>query len=174
MKTDKKADPVLIVGLALPVVMIAIIAAVITASRSPNEIEDPGYDFIYGVGYSLEYHHFIKDGRLQREKRMPEIAETVRADSPQLRFFVHNVTENASRPVSFDRASSLSLDPSEVSPDGFRVDYGRKNELLPMFSHSDFQTRYLRKEGYSKRLRLEIGDGFGYAHNMAFLGWIEE
>ncbi len=43
-----------------------------------------------------------------------------------------------------------------------------------MCSSRDYRTRYLRKEGHAIKLELEIGEGFRYAHNMTFLGWIEE
>ena len=170
MKHKKKIDVTLLIGLAIPVVMIAVFAATITVFRYLADIEEPRYDFLYAVGTAQEYRYSVKNGRLRRDKLKPEKAASSGFVSPGLNFFVHSVTKNTSEQVSFDQASTLSLDTTALSPDGFRVEFGRRSGLLPMFSSRDYRTRYLRRQGFAMKLKLEIGDGYSYR----MLGWIEE
>ena len=175
MKPKKKIDVALLIGLAIPVVMIVLIAAAIYAPRLVADIEEPKYDFLYTVGYAQGYRYFVEDGRLRLEE--PE-SDCVAPSSPglsELQFFIHRVKENTSDRATFEEASDLRLENTALSPDGFEIAYGRKSEFFfPMFSSRDYRTRYLRKDGLAIKLELEVGESFGYAYSFTFLGWIEE
>lgn len=175
MRTKKKTDPALLIGLGIPVAMIVLIAAAIAIPRFLSGIEDPQYDFLYAVGYVQGQRLFVHEGRLQL--KAPESEDEVPGSSarPELQFFIHRVGENSSERLSFEQASDLRLDDTVLSPDGYQIVYGRKSEFpFPMWSSRDYRTRYLQKDGRAIKLELEIGESFRYSYNMTFLGWIEE
>ena len=175
MKAKKKIDTALLVGLGIPVVMIAIIAAAIFIPRYLLGIEDPQYDFLYAIGYADYVRTFVEDGRLRQEEVESECVASTSSVRPELQFFIHRVRTNSSDRLTFEQASELCLDSTAFSPDGYEIVHGRRSEFLfPMWSSRDYRTRYLMKNGRSIKLELEIGEGFRYAHNMTFLGWIEE
>jgi hypothetical protein len=175
VKTKKKIDTVLLIGLGIPVVMIAIIAAAICVPRYLSGIEDPRYDFLYAIGYAEKIRTFVEDGRLCQEEVEAKCVASISPVRPELQFFVHRVGTNTSDRLTFEQASELCLDATAFSPDGYEIVHGRRSELLfPMWSSRDYRTRYLMKDGRAIKLELEIGEGFRYANNMTFLGWIEE
>jgi len=175
MKTKKKIDTALLVGLGIPVVMIAIIAAAISIPRYLSGIEDPQYNFLYAIGYAQDVRTFVEDGRLRQEGVDFECVASTSPVRPELQFFIHRVRTNTSDRLTFEQASEFCLDSTAFSPDGYEIVHGRRSEFLfPMWSSRDYRTRYLMKNGRAIKLELEIGEGFRYAYNMTFLGWIEE
>ena len=175
MKSKKKIDPVLLIGLGIPVVMTVLIAAAVVVPRYLTGIEDPRYDFLYTVGYAGEYRTYVEDGRLQREEVNKDKAAQTSPVRPELQFFVHRVRDNTSEQLTFEEATELRLDSTAFSPDGYEIVHGRRSDFLfPMWSSRDYRTRYLRKGGRAIKLELEIGESFRYGHNMTFVGWIEE
>lgn len=174
MKPRERVDLPLIIGLAIPVVMIVVFAAVIGVFRLVHGIEGPRHDFLYSVGSGDEYHYLVRDGRLQRRTLKPTNAASGIAVSIERRFFIHHVRANTSEEVSYDRASALSLDSRTRSPDGFRLATGTRSRLFPICWSRDYRYRYLKKTGLAMRLDFENVVGFGYPPNMTFLGWIEE
>ena len=175
MKAKKRIDTALLVGLGIPVVMIAIIAAAIFIPRYLSGIEDPQVDFLYTVGYAQGYRVFVEDGRLRLEEPESGCEASTSPGPSELQFFIHRVGENTSDRLSFEEAAELRLDDTALSPDGYEIVYGRKSELFfPMWSSRDYRTRYLQKDGRAIKLELEIGESFRYAYNVTFLGWIKE
>ena len=175
MNTTKKVEVALVIGLAIPVVMILLVAGAIYAPRLFSGIEDPQYDFLYTVGYAQGYRLFVDDGRLKLDEPESECVVPASTGLPELQFFIHDVNINKSERLTFDQASLLRLDNTALSPDGYEFAYGRKSEFLfPMWSSRDYRTRYLRKDGQAIKLELETGESFSNAGTVTFLGWIEE
>jgi len=175
MKRLRSFDPVLIVGLSIPLVMIALIAGAIYLPGLMTDIEDPRYDFLYMVGYAQEYNYHVTDGRLSRTRAGSGKGETGSPGDPHLQFFIYRVGDNTNEQLSFEEASTLRLDNSALSPDGFEIAYGRRSEIFfPMWSSRDYRTRYLRKESLSIKLKIEVAESYSTIHSFRFLGWIEE
>lgn len=175
MKPRINIDPVLLIGLGIPVVVIVLVAAAIVTPRFLSGIEDPQYDFLYTIGYSEKYRSCVEDGRLWREELEVENVVPNSRVRPQLQFFIHHVDDNTNERLSFEQASDLHLDDTAFSPDGYEIVFGRRTEFLfPMWSFRDYRTRYLHKGSRAIKLELEIGEDFRYANNMTFLGWIEK
>jgi len=175
MKRATSFDPVLIVGLSIPVVMIALIAGAIYLPGLMTDIEDPRFDFLYMVGYAQENNYHVTDGRLRRSPQRPRKGETGSSGDPHLQFFVYRVGDGTSEQLSFEEASKLCLDGSAISPDGFEIAYGRRSEVFfPLWSSRDYETRFLRKESLSIKLDLEVAESFNTIRSFRFLGWVEE
>jgi len=90
-------------------------------------------------------------------------------------FFIHDVSENLSREIQLDEAMELSLDGSVRSPDGFAVETGRRSSWFIFGYRRDHNRRYLIKESFSEKLKLESDNGaYNYYWNFRFLGWVTE
>jgi hypothetical protein len=174
MKTKKKTDSALLIGLGIPVVMIVVIAGVIGVFRLVHGISGPKTNFLYSVGSSREVQYSVKDGRLQRWTPKPGKAVAVTGSSFEFQFFIHHVRDNTSEEISFDRASALRLDRKTLSPDGFRLASGHRTGLFPICVPRDYRYRYLKKSGYAMKLDFDAAAGSGVPPNMTFLGWIRE
>lgn len=175
MRPKMKIDPVLLIGLGIPVVMTVLIAAAVVVPRYFSGIEDPRYDFLYTIGYAEGYRTIVEDGRLHREEVNIDKVTQTSPVQPGLQYFVHRVRDNTSARVTFEEATELRLDTTAFSPDGYEIVHGRRSDFLfPMWSSRDYRTRYLQKGGRVIKLELEIGESFRYGHNMTFVGWIEE
>ena len=175
MSSDRSKDVALIVGLAIPLLMIAFVAAAIYLPRVFSRVEPPRYDFLYLVGSPYgDERYLVVDGRLEVQKVDPPGYTPPGASWPR-RLYIHHVAANSSEPIPFDDAAKLTLDGSPRSPDGFEIVHGRRSEFFfPILSSTDYQTWYLQHDGWSRKLDLEVGSDTGYAYMFNFMGWIVE
>ena len=172
-QSDRKQNISLIIGLSIPVAMILFIAIAINGPRWFNTIAQPQNDFLYTTGQQNPYAvYLVKDGRLTlQENTVPEGVHTTQL--PPLHFFVHDVSENASREIAEDEAMSLILNSSVRSPDGFSIETGRRGGWFIFGYGRDYKNRYLIKENYSEKLKLETqNNSYNYYWNFQFLGWV--
>lgn len=178
--TTKKNIP-LIIGLALPVLMIIAVAISIYVPRLYTD--KPHIDFLYLTGdayfYGYGYPHYtVRDRTLEKQELPEEVQREVSRISPPIqrgdvRFFVHDVENNTSREISFEEAQKLKLESLQESPDGFSlVRGGQVNGVFPFFYNGqDTQEWYLRGHGVSYPVDVRQGTGYDSLH---FLGWILE
>lgn len=107
----------LVVGLAIPVLMIVLVALSIyvPALLSP----EPQYDFLYVTGddYWDSRQYEVQQGRLIKR----EVKYHDNYTLPAARIFIHDVTTNQSREISFEEAQQLSLNSGSKSKDGWEV-----------------------------------------------------
>lgn len=175
MPSSKSKDIALVAGLAIPVVMILFVAAAIYVPRLFSSVDPPQYDFLYMVGSPYgDERYVVVDGRLEVHEVEPPGYTPPGADWPR-KLYIHHVATNSSERISLDDAEMLALDSTPRSPDGFEIVHGRKSEFFfPIVSSTDYRTRYLQQDGWSRKLDLEIGSEPGYASMFVFLGWIVE
>lgn len=164
----------LLVGIAIPILMILFIAGSIYL---PALFTQPKFDFLYANSddyyYYNQYQYAVQNGKLTR-------SETHNTSNPdyqpprEVRLYMYDVARNESREISFEAAQYLNLDSSIVSPDGFEVTYGSRGEsFFPLFfwSDRDYSTRYLQGHNVSKKLNLQLSGS--YYNNFRFIGWIK-
>ena len=175
MSSERSKDIALIVGLAIPLLMIVFVAAAIYLPRVFSSVDPPRYDFLYLVGSPYgDERYLVVDGRLTVQEVDPPGYTPPGADWPR-KLYIHDVAANSSELISFDDAAKLTLDGSPRSPDGFEIVHGRRSEFFfPILSTTDYQTRYLQQDSWSRKLDLETGSDAGYASMFNFLGWIVE
>ena len=172
MKPQKNIS--LIVGLAIPFLMIVLVAASIYLPGlfAPQ----PKFNFLYVTDddYYQGHAYVIENGKLtKREVKYPE-----HYIPGVIRLFVHDVSANESKEVSFEEAQQLHLDPNVKSPDGYEVVYGSAEYgFFPLFFSGgrDYNSMYLKGHSTSKKLKLQTpSDGrYYYSRDRArFLGWI--
>lgn len=163
----------LVLGLAIPVVMVLLVAASIYVP--PLFAPKPSYDFVYVVGdqHFRGQHYDVEDGRVTYHELAYE--EKDRRSSPKL--FVHDVRANRNRAVSLEDARRWRVNPGSVSPDGYEVVSGSSGYgLFPLFvgEARDYRTMYLQGHHASYRLQLDTSSSDSYwSRNIRVLGWIE-
>jgi len=172
MKLQKNIS--LIIGLAIPLLMIVLVAASIYLPGlfAPQ----PKVNFLYVTDddYYQGHAYVVEHGKLtKREVKYPE-----HYTPGVTRFYVHDVSSNVSKEVSFEEAQQLRLDANVKSSDGYEVVYGSADYgLFPLFfaGGRDDNSMYLKGHGASKKLELQrsTDDRYYYSHGRArFLGWI--
>ena len=170
-----KKDVSLIIGLAIPVLMILLVAASIYLPGlfSPP----PGFNFLYVIdeGYYQAQLYDVENGTLvKREIKYPE-----HYTPKVVRLFVHDVARNESKEISFAEAQKLPLDPNVKSADGFEIVYGNRGDgIFPLFffSGSDYNTLYIKGHNNSRQLNLPSRGAEGYYsyNRFRFLAWIKQ
>ena len=181
----------LIIGLAIPVVMMLFVAGSIYL---PRLFVKPNFSFIYSDFYDGPYNisspRYVvdKDGKLAlveataEEKRQAEefnksIPIPVRkSDIPVVTLYKYDVTTDTATKITLEDAQKFTLDPSSRSPDGFELVYGRGGgDFFPFFYNGgDYNARYLSGHNTSRKLNLTyLASSPNYPYQqVAFLGWI--
>lgn len=165
-----KENTSLIIGLAIPILMILFVAGSIYL---PGLFVNPQYDFLYSVGdayYSGQQYNVI-DGKLQSPLPLPSGLPT-HLPRQEPKFYMHDVKSNQSREVTLQQAQAFFLDTKPQSPDGFEAVYGSRGDgIFPFFfwTGTDYNSRYLKGRNVSKKLNLQFPGSY---YNFRFLGWI--
>lgn len=188
-----KQNLALVVGLAIPVFMIAVIAGVIYFPRLFNPVQSPQYDFIYAVGDGVAYASYgqsypyptkgmwpkysyrVVSGKLVRQEAPPVPTEygnmPIGTDEP--RFYIYHVTTHKSTEIPFDETSPLTLDAGPKSPDGFEIvrGDGRGSGMFPFGYNGgdDYNKKYIRKAYYAEQLDLNLPQDY---YGDFFVAWI--
>lgn len=167
------------IALSLPLLFTAVVALSLIVPRL--FADPPRQDFIYttGVGSYQRYNVSIIDGRVSIVDRNCPNACSPTAEPPRL--FLYEVAAKHSREISLDEARALRVDPSERSPDGYRVERGNNSDggLFLLYGGLRYDQRtYLvgpggRFEVNLARSDVFFGDYYSYGfRNSSFLGWV--
>lgn len=184
----------LYIGLAIPVIMILLVAGVVYAPRVFNTVPPPQHDFLYAVGDNVVYASFgrdmypypavkgiwpkyvytVENGKLKRtEAGLPESEMgEVRVEEIVPKFYIHDTQTNVSTQITFEEAEALTLDTGAKSPDGFEIVHGQSGGggIFPFFyDGNNYNKRYIRKDYFAQELELNLPSEY-YAE--FFLGWV--
>jgi len=168
----------LIVGIALPIVLIIIISIVMFV---PSFFINPQHNFIYTTGdntygaYDTFRSNYRVDGnRIISESQPIRENQVYKADSPTI--YMYDVKNNSSHQITFDEAKKYSLDPGPSDTDGYMVkyEYGH-NGIFEIFGSSGSNYKYfIEKNSGRKELTGFINYGqYYYQGNFRFIGWIK-
>ena len=176
----KKENIPLAVGLALPVLLVLVLAAVIYV---PRLYVKPQYDFVYAVGDYPQYFNDIDKTvttyRIVDEQVRKEVvpyAQLGDQNWPRLnvgpQFYRYDVTEEKSVPLNESELMQIRLNPSQKSPDGFELNYGRGDENVfeAVFGGRDYSERVLEKGSVGVAVNIE-GDNNNYDYRFHLIGW---
>lgn len=162
-------NPSLYIGLAVPLLLIFFVAASVylPAYFAP----EPSTDFLYvtdepryGLRYQVHHGHLRKDYRPKPDH--PEAEDTGAV------IYRHKMPENKSIRLSFQTAKQFELNSRQISPDGYKVEYGRRVDA-PFFFASyerDYDERYLI--GHSTVWTLNVHIDTKSRRGFDFKGWI--
>lgn len=173
MTIDKQKIP-LILALAIPVLMIFIVAAFIYI---PGIGKKPKINFLYLTGdeYNDNFRYFVSGEKLVKQAK-PEDVYQNKMTLMEQKFYFYDVVKNEAEEISFEKASSYNLDTSAKSSDGYEFTFGSSSGGGLFFSVSgDYSNYYLR--GYNRSFKLNLkktSNPFGnYYYNVRFLGWVK-
>ena len=167
----KKENITLIIGLAIPVVMVLFIAGAIYLPSLFINVDPPKYSFMYMTNSNRDgYNYQVKENRISRTEKKKK-NNYYNSNQYPVRFFVHNIKSHKNKELSFEEAKAIELNPHVESPDGFQIEQGRRSYgFFPFYSRSNYYTRYITKEGYAEKLKLHSNKRNYY--NFRFLGWL--
>jgi len=169
---NSKKNISLIIGIAIPIFMIVLIAVSIYLPSlfAPA----PQFNFLYATedNYGQNRQFGVENGVLVKyEVKYPE-----HYTPKDARLFIHSVLKNTDQEMSFEEARKLKLDARLKSPDGYEVVYGSSEYgFFPLFYSGgyDYNAMYLKGHNTSKKLDLQSSnDGRYYYRDRHFLGWI--
>ncbi|OGY31688.1 MAG: hypothetical protein A3C02_00305 [Candidatus Andersenbacteria bacterium RIFCSPHIGHO2_02_FULL_45_11] len=183
---NKSAKISLIIGLALPALMVAIIAGLVFL---PSKTLHPTTDFIYVVGpypsyvtrtgdTTTQHDTTITSGKLthtttsyaERDGYTPYPFEKNSAP----RFFIHHTQTDTNDEIPVEEISKLTLSPEKKSPDGFTLAFGKQSYgVFPFFFNGDTNREhaYLSTERASKEITLVSDTSVNY-YEMQLVGWV--
>lgn len=158
----------LILGFSIPILMIVFVAASIYI---PGIFSQPKYNFLYvsDTYYGRSYYS-VNEGKIAQLPQPTPDYYNAPLVPPQL--YVHDVAANKSRPISYEEALKLDLDPNLKSPDGYQIERGRSGGGLLFYSNADYNSQYIVGNNVSKKLDLNK-DSTVYSADFRFLGWIK-
>ncbi len=167
----KKLDVSLIIGIAIPIVMVIFVA---TAIYLPRFFQSPEHNFIYADrGFDLAY--YVNNSQLTshcEEKNNDQVY--YKCDIPA-NLYIYNVKENKSDKISFEDAKKLKFSTNYVSSDGYEVIRGGGGDILTSFfggGRYDYNSWYIKGHAISKKIDLNYGNNDRYS--TSFISWIEE
>ncbi len=172
----------LIVGIALPIIFIVIIAIVIF---TPSLFVKPGHNFIYTTeatdvySYYQSYKntYFVENNKII-SKPTPIPAKEYegygyKGEFPTL--YMYDVVTNTSHEVTASDITNLNLDPGPSSPDGYTVAYDYSHEgIFELFGSNGNNSGYFISKGNGKK-KLDglLGNSYGGRDSFRLIGWIK-
>ncbi|MEX2054791.1 MAG: hypothetical protein WD972_01290 [Candidatus Andersenbacteria bacterium] len=173
----KKNIP-LIVGLAIPVIMVIVVAATIYLPRLANK---PQTDFLYQTGgdYYTQRQYVVENGKLIKldipDEDLEKIPPYERARTKNVTLYRYDAQTNTNQELSLAEAQELNLDPNNESPDGFTISRGSYGgDIFSMFGGGTSQRKwYLKSDRTSFEIDLKnTSDEYWYDNGSNFVGWI--
>lgn len=167
-------NPPLLIGILLPIVMIAVISIVIFL---PKAFIDPQHDFIYAsdayYDYGrYEYEYVVEQDRVALKKHVTRDTVVPKEYAPDL--YIYDIETDSSKKVSLEEVQAYTIDSQATSPDGYIVRYAYSNNgIFDIFGSSDSQSGFvIEKDGTAKKLKGMSRDMY-YNNNFKFIGWIK-
>lgn len=177
----------LIIGLAVPVLMIVFIAAAIYL---PNLTAHPQYSFIYSArdpynynGYGDQYS--VKDSKITKETINPPKPIPTPGYTPpeypvtKTYLYIYDAASQTAKEITFEDAQKYTLNNNQTSPDGYSLEQGGRNagifDLFGGYDYSKGPEWYLRNGAANKKVNLQFpGSTSNYYYNSNFqlVGWI--
>jgi hypothetical protein len=163
----------LYIALAVPALMIALVAAFIYL---PGLGQRPRHNFLYMSGSNVFYYdggygqgYQVSSGHLVFN---PPPYNPVNAYPPgEPHFYIYDVVKNAAAEVSVAQAESYTLDPTNTSPDGYTIQQGNGGgDFLFGGGGGDYSSWFIKGHNRAFKLNLKLNGSYS---NFRFLGWME-
>lgn len=180
----KKENIPLVVGLAIPVILVVILGLVI---YMPRLFIEPQYDFIYAVG---DYPSYVNAATNQQIEYTVFNGELIKRVTPYDRekkvyqtndteFYRYDVSAKNNIRLADEDVMRVDLDTAKKSPDGFELNYGNDAENIfeGIFGGGrDYSERVLEKGAVALPVNLTGAGGidYSYRNDWHFIGWVVE
>jgi hypothetical protein len=174
MTINKKNIP-LIIALAIPVLMIILVAAFIYL---PGIDQKPKENFLYLSGsnnyypYGQQQYQVTSDHLIQNPAPTSTPSNYPVPDNAAAHFYIYDVTKNTATELTFTQAKTYTLDSSNTSADGYTIQQGNSGGGDGLFGGvpDDYNNWFIIGHNRSIKLNLKL-TGTDY-DNFQFLGWV--
>lgn len=156
----------LIIGLAIPVVMVLFIALSVYLPRIFDNTPAPTVNFLYTSGNSYTHRLEVKDHQLKWVENNNSNREK---DDEMPTIYLHDVKTNTSSEISYADSQKLTLESRQESPDGYKIEQSRRQGFF-LFDYRGSREHYLVNGHAAHELKLEYKNNYYYGFN--FLGWV--
>jgi hypothetical protein len=170
----------MIVGIALPVILILAISIFMLVSRATIA---PEHNFVfskisepYKNGYyipNIPHMYRVTDNKLVVDMAVVPLHAEPNTVIYYPDLFMYDVKNDTVRTITLEEAKKLSLDPGPSSIDGYTVgyEYGH-NGIFEIFgSNNSNQGHFIMKGGAKKKLSINADDYWN--NNITFIGWVK-
>ena len=171
---DIKKNIPLIISLSIPALMIIFVGLGIYL---PGLFVRPKTDFVYASGgdyYSVRKYTLKGNKIIEVEVNYPQNYRHTSAD--EVKLFIHDVTKNKSKEISFAEVQKFTLDRNHKSPDGFEIVSGTSGGSMFYYRSGYYREKYIKGRGFSKRLNIRTppasGDYYSYGNRFNFICWV--
>lgn len=173
----------LIIGIALPILFIAIVAVVIFI---PSMSVKPQYNFLYSTdgdrysyGEIYKNSFIVQNGKITKKAvpvpaniGIPKESFVYKGDEPEI--YLYDVKENTSRKISFEEAQKLNLDSGPSSPDGYTIKFDYSNNgILEIFGSDGNNSGYFISKGNGVKKLNGLVQNYYWENNFKLIGWIK-
>lgn len=172
MQGYTKSNFPLVVGIGLPVIIL--VGLFLFAFLLPNFFIHPSYNFLYEAGDSYYDRNFQVENQILVFRCTGNEYRDCDRQMNNASFYIYDVAKNANVSTSFSEAQKLKLDPSDVSPDGYRfvaTNEGGGFGFFPIFWDSSSSRGHAFQKGWLRKT-LELKSRSYHNNNVQFLGWI--
>ena len=170
----------LLIALAIPVLFVTMVATVLIISRIYSD--PPTYSFLYTLGneWTASFEYRVIAGKVQKVARN-NCPQQCSHTSTEPLLYLYDTKANQSRQLTMEETSALKLDPSQQSPDGYRVvrgNNGSRGLILSISTSYDYSAAnmYLSGAGGQFPINMAVsGSSLGYSYgygNSSFIGWV--
>lgn len=176
---NKKNLP-LYIALAVPVLMIILVAAFIYL---PGIGQKPKYNFLYVSGNNVYDYGYNNYGYMVKNSQLIYVPQPASSSAyynnqiqtqEQPHFYLYDTVRNVATELTFDQAKTYNLDPTNTSPDGYTVQQGNGSSGGDLFfgsAPSDYNSWFIKGHNRSTKLKLKtVSSTYNY-YNFRFLGW---
>lgn len=178
----------LIIGIALPIIFIIIIALV---AFTPSFYIKPAHNFIYSQEPTYDYSYDYSYGKYQNTYKVinGRIALQPLATSSRYGYdtgaaltyaptlYLYDVKTDTTREISFEEAKGYTVDVGPASVDGYTVSYqyGHSGIFELFGSNNENRGYFIMKDGHKKKLEGFVQSGYSYSSygQFRFIGWIK-
>ena len=165
MKIKLKENLPLLLGVGIPLVIVLLL--VVFTTVLPALLVKPAYDFVYADSYRYYPRPVVAvdaDGR---------VTTTEGDEKVEVQFYRHSVASGANTPLTKEEVDGLTLNPSDVSPDGYKFVSGNGDGdifIFPLFYEGGGTAHAIERNGWIRKGVALRGE----AYQVEFVGWIIE
>jgi hypothetical protein len=174
---NKHLDLNLIIGLAVPAILVA---AVAIAIYLPSLFHKPQYNFIYTSvsGYYYDRPNFkVVDKKISYSCPDPYTTTISACNEKSAKLYIHNVKNGTNAQISFTDAQKFSIRSDAKSLDGYSVgSSGYNNNIFSeIFGPHDYNYSDVYIKGHNQQHKINVAiDDRSVFEPFRFIGWIEE
>lgn len=167
--------------LSVPLGLLALLAAIVYI---PQALARPAHDFIYSLcsSYRCRDSVSVENGKIisdfeahvttlgDAEEFEQLLSERSRESLPQL--YYYDVSNDASRPLTFSEAQRYTVDGSSRAPDGYTLIHESSSSGFLFWGSSS--SEWVLKNGLYKK-SVDIGESGRYygGRDIIFIGWVQ-